>query len=44
VLLQVVFGKPMRPQPEEDLSAFHARYVAALVELGKQHGVELDVL
>jgi hypothetical protein len=44
VFLQVVIGAPMKPQPKEDLVAFHARYVTALVDLGKQHGVTLEVL
>lgn len=34
----------MAPEGNEELPAFHARYVAALLELGRQHGVELEVL
>lgn len=40
----MVIGQPMEPQPGEDLADFHARYVAALVDLGQQHGVSLEVL
>jgi hypothetical protein len=41
---QVVFGAPLSHEPGEDVAAFHSRYVAALVALGKQHGVELSVV
>lgn len=41
---QVVFGAPLSHRPGEDVADFHSRYVAALVDLGKQHGVELSVV
>jgi hypothetical protein len=41
---QVVFGTPLSHEPGEDVAVFHDRYVAALVALGKQHGVELSVV
>jgi hypothetical protein len=41
---QVVFGVPLAHKPGEDVAVFHSRYVAALLELGKLHGVELSVV
>jgi len=34
----------MAAAPGEDAASLHARYVAALLQLGKQHGAELTVV
>lgn len=43
-VLQVVFGTPMAAAPGEDAASFHQRYVTALLQLGKQHGMDLTIV
>jgi hypothetical protein len=41
--IRVVFGAPVEPAEGEGVEALHARYVAALLALGKEHGVPLTL-
>ncbi|GBF89940.1 diacylglycerol o-acyltransferase [Raphidocelis subcapitata] len=41
--LQVVFGEPITPLEGESVAALHERYCAALLLLGKEHGVPLQI-
>jgi hypothetical protein len=39
-----VFGAPVAPRPGERAPELHARYVAALTALAKEHGVPLEIV
>lgn len=36
--------QPVVPRPEESVSQLHSRYTAALLALGKQHNVQLNIV
>eukprot|EP00878_Enallax_costatus_P002787 GHUV01002978.1.p1 GENE.GHUV01002978.1~~GHUV01002978.1.p1 ORF type:complete len:582 (+),score=78.61 GHUV01002978.1:672-2417(+) len=42
--IKVVFGPAMSPAVGESVEELHARYTAALVQLGQEHGMELQVM
>jgi hypothetical protein len=42
--LKVVFGQPIEPRAGESVDALHARYCAALVKLGEQHGAAITIV
>lgn len=44
VAQRVVFGSPIVRQENESVDDLHARYVAALLAVGKEHGVSLNVV
>jgi hypothetical protein len=39
----VVFGQPVVPREGEELQQLRQRYTAALLALGKEHGVALNI-
>jgi hypothetical protein len=41
--LKVVFGEPIVPQAGDTAETLHAKYVAGLLALAKQHGVPLVI-
>ncbi len=41
--IRVVFGKPVAVEEGESVEDTHMRYVDALLALGKQHGVPLEI-
>ena len=42
--IKVVFGKPLVVVRGESVEKMHVRYVDALLALGKEHGVELNIV
>ena len=42
--VKVVFGRPVVPEPAEGVAGTHARYMEELVALGKEHGVEVEIV
>lgn len=42
--VHVVFGEPVVPADGESIEQVHARYIAALLSLGQQHGVTLNII
>lgn len=41
---RVCLLQPVVPRPDESVSQLHSRYTAALLELGKQHNVQLNIV
>lgn len=42
--VRVVFGEALQPEDSDSVKQLHARYVAALMQLAKQHNVVLNLL